>query len=391
MPDSIALYVHIPFCRRKCNYCSFVSFPGIESKIPGYLTALERELAQRAHGEAVSSIYFGGGTPSLLTISQINSLLSYIRSLFAVADGAEISMEVNPATVNANYLRSLRESGVNRLSLGIQSFDDAELEMMGRLHTTAEASEAVLLTRQAGFGNINLDLIYGLPGQTLPGWQTTLGKALAFAPEHLSLYGLSLDPESPMAKSIAAGKLPPVDPDLGAAQYELAEEVLARQGYGHYEISNWAKQGFACRHNLVYWHNQPYLGFGVAAHSYLAGHRMANTSDMDTYLSAFNVSGGNQVDMDESINPELELAETMILGLRLGEGININEVKKRHGVDVLGYYSRQISDMCALELLEQSGDSICLTPRGRLLSNEVFWRFLPETDVTISPCESVSC
>jgi oxygen-independent coproporphyrinogen-3 oxidase len=377
VPRDIALYIHVPFCRRKCSYCSFVSYAYREADIPSYLQALQKELARRAGGELVRSVYFGGGTPSLLTVQQLGDLIATIGSIFRVNRAAEISIEANPGTVNREYLAAIRELGVNRLSLGVQSLQDSELERLGRIHTADEAREAIRQARDAGFDNLNIDLIYGLPGQTLSDWRRTLDEAIVMRPEHLSLYALTLEEDTPMREAIEAASLPGLDPDAAADQYELAGELLAANGYGHYEISNWATAGRECRHNLTYWRNLPYIGAGVAAHSCCDGHRLANTGSLDEYLAGFSGESWPAPEMDEEISPELALAETVILGLRLCEGIDPDDIYRRSEVDITARYRRPIEAMVGAGLLEQPGGRLRLTPRGRLLSNEVFWRFLP--------------
>ncbi|MFC1873356.1 radical SAM family heme chaperone HemW [Chloroflexota bacterium] len=378
MARDIALYVHVPFCRRKCPYCSFVSYDDRGADISLYLSALKKELIRRTGGEHVRSIYFGGGTPSLLPAQYIGDLLSAASSLFTLDEAAEITIEANPGTINRAYLTAIRELGVNRLSLGVQSLNDNELALLGRIHTAAEARDARDDARSSEIDNLNIDLIYGLPGQTLSDWHHTLDETIAMEPEHLSLYALTLETETPMWRTLKEGSLPDIDPDLSADQYELAEDMLASHSYGHYEISNWARQGRECRHNLIYWRNLPYLGVGVAAHSYLEGHRLANTKSLDKYLANFSVKSAPVPEMDEDISPEMDLAETAILGLRLCEGINTEDMQSRFGVDILVYYRRQVVEMTDAGLLERTGKQLKLTRRGRLLSNEVFWRFLPE-------------
>jgi oxygen-independent coproporphyrinogen-3 oxidase len=378
MSGDIVLYLHLPFCRRKCRYCSFTSFEQSEAEIPLYIETLIKELEIRSRGENVCTLFLGGGTPSLVPAEDMEKLLTAIHRLFRVDPAAEITMEANPGTIDAPYLKAMRQMGINRLSLGVQSFNDDELRLLGRIHTAEQAKEAVSMARRAGYDNLNLDLIYGLPGQTTAAWKTTLEQALSLNPEHLSLYALTLEEDTPLQLIINEGNLPFIDPDLSADHYELAEDMLAAQGYTHYEISNWAKDGKACRHNLVYWHNLPYLGAGVAAHSYLDGHRFANTDNLDKYLTEFSGQTKYQPEMDEIINPELELAETVILGLRLGEGIKADKICQRYGVNILEKYSQPIKEMAEAGLLVQQDGHICLTPRGRLLSNQVFWRFLPE-------------
>jgi oxygen-independent coproporphyrinogen-3 oxidase len=377
MSQDIALYIHFPFCRRRCSYCSFVSYQGRESDIPEYVKALKKELVLRAAGQRVSSIYFGGGTPSLLSPEQIHELLSVIPSHFTVDEASEVTLEANPSTVDEPYLADIMKLGINRLSLGVQSLDDGELALLGRIHTAAEAGDAVRLARNAGFTNLSLDLIYGLPGQTLSSWHRTLDELIGLSPEHISLYPLTLEADAPMRLAIQRAEVPPIDPDLTADQYELAQDTLAAHGYHHYEISNWAKGGYECRHNLVYWHNLPYLGIGVAAHSYIHGHRLANTTDLDSYLNAFSSNLPPAWELDEEIGPELQLSETVILGLRLSEGVCFEGIRSRFGIDLLKHYSQQVDETAALGLLEYSGQRIRLTRRGRLLGNEVFWRFLP--------------
>ena len=377
MNQDIALYIHFPFCRRKCNYCSFVSYQHREADIPAYVQALKEELALSATGQRVCSMYFGGGTPSLLSPKQVEDVLSAIYSRFVIDEVAEVTIEANPGTVDEPHLAAIRALGINRLSLGVQSLDDGELTLLGRIHTATEAREAVRLARNAGFTNLNLDLIYGLPGQTLSSWENVLDEAVKLGPEHFSLYPLSLESDVPMRLAIERGETPTINPDHSADQYELAEDLLAAYGYHHYEISNWAKQGWECRHNMVYWQNLPYLGVGVAAHSYIDGHRFANTADIDKYLDSYSCKVPLVRDLDEEIGPELQLTETVILRLRLSVGVSLDDIQNQFGVDLLRRYSRQVDDLVGLGLLEYAGQHIRLTRRGRLLGNEVFWQFLP--------------
>lgn len=377
VPQDIALYIHIPFCRRKCNYCSFVSYEHREADIPAYLCALSSELSLRAAGERLQSIYFGGGTPSLLSPLQIGDILTDIRCLYFIKETAEITIEANPGTISMEYLPDIRRMGINRLSLGIQSLNDTELSLMGRIHTADEARESIRLARRVGFTNLNLDLIYGLPGQSLLHWQHTLNSVAATGAEHLSVYGLSLEPETPLWQAIQQKQLPAIDPDLSADQYELAEDILETYGYKHYEISNWARPGYECRHNLAYWQNEPYLGAGVAAHSFIGGHRLANTSSLDKYLAAFPDNPAAARGMDEEIRPQLQLAEAAITGLRLCDGLSLDRMLLHFGVDLLEYYRQPVAEMVEAGLLEHAGRMLRLTRQGRLLSNEVFWRLLP--------------
>jgi len=376
--DEIALYAHLPFCRSRCHYCSFVSFAGREADIPAYVSALEEELTQRARGERLSSIFLGGGTPSLLSVDQLAHILVMVRTLFRVEKAAEISLEANPGTVDECYLDAVRQLGINRLSLGIQSLDDGILSCLGRTHTAHQARQAVQFARNSGFTNLSLDLIYGIPGQSLTGWQNTIEEAVVLDPEHLSLYPLSLEEDVMLSKAIRRGELPAVDPDCTAEQYEVAEDYLASEGYCHYEISNWARDGAECRHNMAYWRCTPYLGVGVAAHSYIGGRRQANTHDLDAYLHMFQSGELYRPETDEEITPELHLWEAIAMGLRLNQGIEFADIRDRTGVDLVSRYGQEIDELLHLGLLETDGQGLRLTRRGRLLGNEVFWRFLPQ-------------
>jgi len=377
MKNDIALYIHIPFCVRKCSYCSFVSYDDRMEAIPAYIAALKQELALRVTGKNVGTIYFGGGTPSLLPSGQIAELLAAVRSLYNVDRSAEITIEANPGTIDLQYLAALKAAGINRLSLGVQSFDDKELTVLGRIHSRSTAIEAIETAHRSGFTNLNIDLIYGLPGQTLASWNATLTEAINLGIQHLSLYPLSLEGTEPLSRAIGKGELPALDSDLCAEQYELAEEILAASNFQHYELSNWAIEGYECRHNLVYWSGLPYIGVGVAAHSYTDGHRLANTNNLDEYLQSFQSAIAYKPHMDEEINRRLQLSEAIILGLRLNQGVSLNAIGNRFGVDVLNLYREQIDSMVYAGLLELIEGSIRLTGRGRLLGNEVFLRFLP--------------
>jgi oxygen-independent coproporphyrinogen III oxidase len=373
-----SLYIHIPFCKSKCGYCSFISFPGREADIPAYIEAIKEELFTRLGADALTTIYIGGGTPSLVSWDQISELLDTFWSLCGIDPDAEITIETNPGIVTEEYLISIKKIGINRLSIGAQSLNDTELKLLGRIHTVTEIKDTYQWARKAGFENINLDLIYSIPGQTMENWRYSLEQVVAFEPEHISLYSLTLESNLPMAIKIEAGELPGLDPDAAADQYELAEALLDQHGYIHYEISNWAKPGFECRHNLVYWNTLPYLGAGVAAHSYLDGHRTANTSSLDDYISLIGQQQSPVV-MDEEIPPPLQVAEAVILGLRLIDGISPDDINTRFGVNINQIYRQQIHDLQDLGLIEMGKGMIKLTPRGRLLGNEVFHRFLPET------------
>lgn len=372
---SVGLYVHVPFCLSRCRYCSFVSYEGRLSDAPGYVDALVREAGRRLRGCSVGTLYVGGGTPSLLTAYQLRLIHLALRSRADARVLSEFTIEANPGSMSEEYLRALRHCGVTRLSLGVQSLDDAELSLLGRMHTARQALEAGEAARRAGFDNLSLDLLYGLPGQSLASWRKTLHRALSLWPEHLSLYCLHLDQETPMWQALQSGHLPQPDDDLAAAQYLAAEDLLEARGYHHYEISNWARPGYECMHNLTYWHNGPYVGLGVAAHSYVDGHRTANTADLDLYLS--HDEDGQIQESNEAISPGLEMAETVILGLRLGVGVEHSVFQQRFSHGLGECYGSQIRELAASGLLQCDRQGMRLTRAGRLLGNEVFCRFLP--------------
>jgi oxygen-independent coproporphyrinogen-3 oxidase len=342
-----------------------------------YTRALEAELKTYGAGQRVHSVFFGGGTPSLLSVKQFDDLMSVIRSNFVLDESAEITIEANPGTVDYEYLAAIRSLGINRISLGVQSLDDADLTLLGRIHTAAEARDAFRFAREAGFANINLDIIYGIPGYAIDQWKYTLEEVVGLAPQHLSLYPLTLEGDEPLYNAIARGEIDKLDADATADQYELAEEILKAHGYNHYEISNWSIAGHECQHNMVYWLGGNYIGVGVAAHSYVDGRRYANTPDLDKYLAFSGNQRTNICEMEERIGPEIELAEAVILGLRLTRGVDVSDIRSRFNVNLLDRYSDQVEELTALGLVECDAKSISLTSRGRLLGNEVFWRFLP--------------
>ena len=329
------------------------------------------------------TIYLGGGTPSLVPVAHVEKILHACHRAFVVASDAEITLEANPGTVDADKLRALHALGVNRLSIGVQSFDDAVLRRLNRGHTVADAVETYDLARRVGFDNVNLDFIYGLPLQTLNDWRATLERACALAPEHLSLYALKVEEGTGLDRQIKRGKYPAPDDDLAADMYELAEEMLGAAGYAQYEISNWARVGTRhvsprqSRHNLTYWRNEPYLGFGAGAHSSFGGERYWNVLSPLEYIQ-YMERGESAVAGREEIRRELEMAETMILGLRLNEGIAFDAFAARYGENAREKYGRTLREIRELGLVELSEERVRLTPRGRLLSNQVFWRFLPD-------------
>jgi oxygen-independent coproporphyrinogen-3 oxidase len=374
---AVGLYVHIPFCRAKCAYCDFGSFPNLESLYSQYARAVARE-AEAVAPAAVRTVYLGGGTPSVLPLSDLGLTMASILSERSLATGAEVTIEANPGTVDQAKLSGYLGLGINRLSLGIQSFVDEELQLLGRIHAAAEGIQAFRAAREAGFHNISLDLIFGLPGQSLNSWRKSLRQALDLAPEHLSLYALSVEAGTPLAAEIGQGQLASPDPDLAADMYELAEETCAAAGYLHYEISNWARhKDLRCQHNLIYWRNEDYVGLGAGAHSWNRRRRLANVSSPQAYAALLSL-GASAVASEEAIPPALEMAETMMMGLRLvEEGVTFARFHRRFDSDLEQQYASQIEELESLALLEIGDDRIRLSSRGRLLANQVFYRFLP--------------
>jgi len=374
--EGLGLYIHIPFCRSRCQYCDFNTYVGLEGLFETYLEALIREITLAGPARA-RTIYLGGGTPTVLPLSHLVQILDAVHTAFAVDQEAEISIEANPGTVDASALTTLRGRGVNRLSLGVQSFLDDELRLLGRIHTAEQGAEAITAARQSGFENVGLDLIYGLPGQTPAAWQRSLESALTLEPEHLSLYALSVEAGTPLARAIDRGHLPVPEPDLAAEMYEMAAEASARAGYLHYEISNWARTPeHRCRHSLLYWRNEPYQGLGAGAHSWRAGRRWVNATAPAEYAVQV-MNGGTALAEEESIPPELEMDETMIMGLRLvEEGVPWARFRQRFGLDPRQRYGPQISELVDIGLLEIDARRLRLSAQGHLLGNQVFARFL---------------
>lgn len=390
----VSIYIHIPFCQFRCSYCDFFTCAGQECTIPAYASALcrEIELLARAAPQRLPAhtVYFGGGTPSLLSGELLGSILETLAGSFDLAADAEISLEANPGTLTAARLKAMRRAGINRLSLGVQSTSQSLLRLLGRRHDFFDVIAAVKLARLAGFDNLNLDLIYGVPGQTMAMWQAALEDALRLAPQHLSLYSLTVEAGTPLHTWVGRGLVPAADDDLAAEQYEWACERLNGAGFHGYEISNWARRGddgeiLACRHNLQYWYNLPYVGLGAGAHGYLNGYRLANVPNIEQFVKRcagaqklqFPLGPANHTAI--RIDRFTEMQETMMVGLRLTRaGIDRKEFKARFGQDVQDVFGKELAMLITQGLLEWAGDRLRLTQRGRLVSNRVFMCFVGE-------------
>jgi oxygen-independent coproporphyrinogen-3 oxidase len=389
-PGSYSVYVHIPFCVHRCGYCDFNTYAGLENLIPTYVDALIEEIQEVANSAPttlpVHTIFFGGGTPSLLPFEAVKKILEVLRIAFNVSKNAEITLEANPGTLDLEILNGLREAGINRLSFGVQSANPEQLRLLERQHDFQDVIQAVKWARQAGFDNLNLDWIYGLPGQTLESWQRNIELALGLAPEHLSLYALSIEHGTPFKEMSSRGLLPMMDPDLAADMYEWASERLVRAGYQQYEISNWAKSGRECKHNLQYWRTLPYIGLGAGAHGFAGGYRTSNVLAPAAYIKRFkqdtklSFPRTSATATIEVIDDQRAMGEMMMMGLRLTqEGVTGNSFAERFGQDLHKVYASQISKMQGvglLESLEGDREAIRLTKRGRLLGNQVFVEFI---------------
>jgi oxygen-independent coproporphyrinogen-3 oxidase len=383
--QTVSLYLHIPFCHTRCYYCDFNTYAGILPLREPYVRALLAEIAlageQARHDDGIPrrarTIFFGGGTPSLLTVTQIKRLLRACRAAFALDEDAEITLEANPGTLTFEQLVGLRAAGINRLSLGSQSFDAQLLKTLGRIHTPAEITQALSHARAAGFISINLDFMFGLPGQSMRQWQETLAQALMLRPEHLSLYSLIIEEGTPFFSWTQEGRIVPGDEDLCADMYEYADELLQAAGYVNYEISNWALPGHQSRHNLTYWRNLPYIGMGAGAHSFFAGKRFSNERDPQQYINTLKKQQLPVVE-SETIEAMQQMSETAFLALRTASGLHLPTFEERFATPFASFAGNRLRIVEEAGLLEQEEGWLRLSKRGRLLGNEVFLRLLPE-------------
>jgi oxygen-independent coproporphyrinogen-3 oxidase len=372
----LGVYVHIPFCVRKCAYCDFNSYAMSGEVVERCVRACEAEIRRSPRaGSRVGTVFFGGGTPTFLTADQLTRLLHAVRETFAVAADAEITSEANPGTADAGKFSSMRQAGFNRLSIGAQSFDDRELARLERVHRAAEIGSAVAAARAAGFDDLNLDLMYALPGQTVTGWLRSLEAALALRPEHLSLYCLTIEPGTPFHERQQRGELDLPDEKTQVAMQMEAARTCAAAGLRRYEISNFARPGRECRHNLVYWRNEEYVGFGPGSASYVDGQRWSNVRHPEEYIAAVE-SGEGPTGERERLEPDRATAETLMLGLRLTEGISFERLERRHP-GALSRLRAELEELVDCGWLAMDGDRMWLTDEGMLFHDEVTIRLLP--------------
>lgn len=366
--STAGLYVHVPFCLTRCGYCDFNTYEGLDHLSGRYVAALAAEAGLVGgdwREESFVSVFFGGGTPTTLPATELVKLLYELQDRFAISTEAEVTSEANPDTVDEPYLAAIRKGGITRLSLGVQSFDPAVLAALERLHSSESARTAFGAARRAGFDEVNLDLIYGAHGEELESWRRTLVEAIGLGPDHVSCYALTIEPATPLGRKVASGALPAPDPDLQAEMYEVACELLAEAGYEHYEVSNWAKSGCRCVHNMGYWRGRAYLGLGAGAHSYREGRRWWNVRPPAQYLGLVE-AGRRPVGGEERLSEDERRLEGLMLGLRTADGVSSERLDGVRANELIGH-----------GLAARRGERIALTDRGLLVANELVLRLVP--------------
>jgi oxygen-independent coproporphyrinogen-3 oxidase len=392
---SLSIYIHIPFCRKRCGYCDFNTYTGLYHLLEKYVDCVLQEIAIFStlynSDHFVQTIYFGGGTPTIMPVSFFAKIINTISNHFPMSEILEISSEANPIELDLDYLFGLHDAGINRLSIGMQSAVKKELEILERLQNPEGVSKAVLNAKNAGFKNISLDLIYGIPTQTLMSFELSIESAVSLKPQHLSIYGLSLEPSTPLAQKIKKGHIPEVDEDTAGDMYAWVIDRMHTMGYKQYEISNWSLENndfdFRCFHNLQYWKNRGYLGIGAGAHSFIEGRRWSNTKLIQNYIGSINKEKlssefGHAAIAEQKQLSEMDvIKETLMMGLRLTEeGINTEQFKRRFSLKIEDIYFDQIKKLMALGLIEYktyNGSRILrLTKKGRMFGNQVFLEFI---------------
>ncbi|SMB90861.1 oxygen-independent coproporphyrinogen-3 oxidase [Desulfonispora thiosulfatigenes DSM 11270] len=373
-----SLYIHIPFCESKCNYCDFLSYPSCDNEIKTrYVKALEKEitLTNNKSSTPLKSVFFGGGTPTSLSGSSFCTLMDTIKKNYYVNQQTEITTEANPETVDYTKLCMLKDSGINRVSFGVQTFDEELLKSIGRIHSAKTVYKSYGTARKAGFLNVNLDLMYGLPEQSLKKWEHTLLETLALEPEHISLYQLKIEETTPLGKELQKGKIEIFDDEIALEMYKMARAYLGEKGYKQYEISNFAKPGYECKHNKTYWLNEPYIGIGLGACSYKSPTRKINVGGLEEYLE--NLENNQLPFYEEDIHDKkIEMSETVFMGLRLTEGVSLDQFENRFGEKLEIVFKRAINKCISLGLIELNPERIRLTDKGLYIGNLVFEEFL---------------
>ena len=372
----LGLYIHIPFCSRKCHYCDFTSGPVGNHQRRSHLQALESEIAHSPQrGATAKTVFFGGGTPSELRCNELAGLVSVLRRHFHIQRQSEWTIECNPGFLRSRQLEQIRRLGFNRISLGVQCFDNEMLQYLGRTHTAQEARDSIRRLRQTGFDNLNLDLLFGLPGQSLAAWKSGLEEALAWEPEHLSLHNLSIEPGTQFGRQLERGQFIPPSDRLTAEMFELAMDLTAAVGFQQYEICHYARPGRCCRHNQIYWQNQPYLGFGLSAASFLKGKRWVNTDDYHLYARTAP-SGRPARRLEEKLPPLEALGEALFLLLRTSRGADLQLLQAIYGLPVENLYRESLDFLQNQGLIARLDSAVVLTRRGKLVADSVCAEFL---------------
>lgn len=375
--DKLGIYIHIPFCKKKCKYCDFISFSCFEEKEDEYVSCLINEIEKVKCSKVVSTIYIGGGTPSVIDSKNIIKVLEKIYSNFNVLEDAEITIEINPGTVTKEKLEDYKVAGINRLSIGLQSAENRILELIGRIHTYEEFLKTYNMSREVGFENINVDLMLAIPTQTEKELLDSVNKVINLKPNHISLYSLILEEGTELEKLISKKELELLDEDLERKMYWKTKKLLEKNGYNHYEISNFSKKGFESNHNLDCWNQEEYLGFGLAAHSYFNNKRFSNIDKLDIYLE--NIKNENyekNIEVHEVQDKPSKMREFMMIGLRKIEGVKISDFEKKFRINPLFYFRFEISRLTDEDLIEVDLDNIKLTKKGLDLANKVFEEFI---------------
>lgn len=378
--ENLSVYVHVPFCKRKCGYCDFVSFENMESQVKNYFNAVYKEIANQEHSDSnVCSVFIGGGTPSYVDVPYIENTLSAIKKRFNISKDCEITIEANPGTLSKEKLKQYLNIGINRLSIGVQAFQDNILTVLGRVHTAEEAIASIKKAKESGFKNINIDLMFGIPKQTIDDWKNTLKKTIELNINHISCYSLKIEEGTPFYFRYTGGHsladVRTCDEDSERDMYHYTIKELSKAGFKHYEISNFCLHGNECKHNLVYWNRGKYIGIGVGAHSFNGTNRYANTTNLQDYILKIN-SGIPTIIENESISKQECIFEHIMLGLRLIDGIDLIDFKEKFGFDLKEYYIDKIEKLKRNELININNNKMSLSERGLDLANIVITEFI---------------
>ena len=374
----LGLYVHIPFCVKKCRYCDFNSFKLNIDEKRKYLNSLKKEMElykENFKDKNIDSIFIGGGTPSILNEEEIKILFQNIKNNFKIKDGAEITMECNPGTLTLNKLKTMKECGVNRLSIGLQAVQNNHLEYIGRVHTYEEFERNYFQAKEVGFENINIDLMYALPNQSKEDWKQSLEKVVKLNPTHISAYSLILEENTELFNMYERNEFELLDEDTDIEMYKYTINYLKYHGYNQYEISNYAKKGFECKHNILYWKCENYVGLGVSASGFVNGIRYNNFCDLDKYEKIIH-SGKKPIEWEEKLGIKDKIEESIFLGLRMNEGIKFKDFYEKYNFNFEEEYKNEIDKLKKIELININNEGIKLTQRGREISNSVFVEFM---------------